>query len=124
MSVERYEVVPSLALHLDPHVLLANGATFTGGGIGRARDAHYFIVVGVSGRAVDLVATSSKPGRGRVRVARKWGEIRWVFEDTFADLFQVWTADIDVVRLAARMSDRSQRGARNFADIRVLGEAA
>ena len=117
MTLERWEVRQGLALYLDPSLLLANDAGFTGGRRGRARGLHYFLCLSVEGRQTDWVATSSRPAVGRARLLRKWGNRSWVEGDSYADQWQVWTVDIDVVRLVARTCDRSQRGARNYGDV-------
>ena len=124
MDLERFEVRSCLALHLDPGLLLANGATFTGGDRGRARGPHYFVCIEVRGRETLWIACSSKPAPGRTRLVRKFGHPCWMDGDTYVDVHQVWSIDVDVVRLVARSTDRSRRGDRNHADLRCLYTAA
>jgi hypothetical protein len=115
--LERWELLRGLALHLDARVLVANGATFTGGVIGRAYGRHYFVYLGA-----DLwLATSSQAATGRVQIHRKFGQDRgWRDRPTYADMWQVWTIPFEAVRLAALVSDRSQRGRRNYANLECL----
>lgn len=98
-------------------MLLANSATFTGGVVGRACGFHYFVYLGA-----DLwIATSSKPASGRLQMPRKFGpDSTWRDQPTYADIWQVWTISFEAVRLAARFSDRSERGRRNYANLECL----
>jgi hypothetical protein len=65
------------------------------------------------------MATSSHPDQGRVPIRRKWGHPSWVQPETFADIYQVWTAEAWVIR-AASVVDRSARTQRNSASLDFL----
>lgn len=113
-----FEIQPGLAMVLDPGSMpLAKDACTDPRG--RVPGPHFFICVEVRGEISDWVATSSRSARGRVRVRRKWGHPTWVLSDTFADIFQVWTLELEVVRRASTL-DRSRRTQRNYASLDFL----
>jgi len=116
--LDPFEIRPGLAAFLDPDEFLRARATCTSLG-GRATTPHYFICVAVRGTESDWMATSSRPGPGRVLVRRKWGHPLWVEPDTYADIYQVWTTEAWVVR-AASVIDRSRRTQRNSASLDFL----
>lgn len=116
--LDPFEIRPGLAAFLDPAELQRSGATCTCRK-GRATTPHYFICVAVRGTESDWVATSSQWAPGRVQVTRKWGHLLWVQPDTFADIYQVWTAPAWVVRVAS-VIDHSRRTQRNFASLDFL----
>ena len=107
---------------LDPDELLRAGGTCTSSG-GRAATPHYFLCVAVRGTESEWMATSSHPGPGRVQVTRKWGHPLWVEPETYADIYQVWTTEAWVVRVASVL-DRSTRTQRNSASLDFLYDEA
>ena len=120
--LDPFEIRAGLAAFLDPDEFLRAKATCTSPG-GRATTPHYFICISVRGTESDWVATSSHPGPGRVRVRRKWGHPSWVEPGTYADIYQVWTTEAWVVRVAS-VVDRSRRTQRNFASLDFLHDDA
>jgi hypothetical protein len=108
------EISPGLALRLDPEALLGNGALVTAPPFARTRRVHYFICVEVRGRYSTWVATSSKPGPGRLPVTLKSGDRRWCDVSTYVLLGHLWTIDLVGLRSAA-WADHSKRGGRNRA---------
>ena len=105
--LDPFDIRPGLAAFLDPNELLRARATCTSPD-GRASTPHYFICVAVRGTESDWMATSSHPAPGRVLVQRKWGHPSWVQPDTYADVYQVWTTEAWVIRVAS-VADRSRR---------------
>lgn len=120
--LDPFELRPGLVAFLDPDEFLRAGARCTSPG-GRAFTPHYFICVAVRGTESDWMATSSRPGPGRVLVDRKWGHPAWVHPDTYADIYQVWTVEAWVIRVAS-VADRSRRLQRNSASLDFLYDEA
>jgi hypothetical protein len=119
--LERSELRPGLAMFLEPELMLASNATFSGGQAGRARRGHYFLYLGTSDAGTDWLATSSKPAQGRVEIRAKSGPRgAWRSNQTYADMWQVWTVQFEVVQRVALQCDRSIRGQRNYADLECL----
>lgn len=116
--LDSFEIRPGLAMVLDPGSMPSAEDACTDPR-GRVPGPHFFICVEVRGSVSEWVATSSRAARGRVMVRRKWGHPFWVLPDTFADIFQVWTLEVETVRRASNV-DRSRRTQRNYASLDFL----
>lgn len=120
MSITSDEIDRGLVLHMDPAVLLANGAKVKCPVPSRiVTSGHFFLCLGVDATHGDWAPLYSKngPGRAEIPASGKQGYVKWTGAPSYYHSDQIWTVShTGAVAAAGVGGDMSKRGNRNTVD--------
>jgi hypothetical protein len=110
------EVVVGVAIHMDPDVLQAGGATFTCSKAQRVQKPHMFLCIDATARKGKWIPLFSQTAHGRQLLSKsgRTGHGWWTSGTFWYYLSQIWEAPHEaVVEAAEAGKEVTKRGDRN-----------
>jgi len=113
-----HEIVPGVALRLDPEVLVNHGASYNCPESTRVRGPHHFLCLGSGAGKCRLAPLYSRPKPYRLQVSRagRHGSNFWLNGTFHWTPSQVWTAENWMV-IEAATEESSEYGERDYLDV-------